>query len=76
MHIKIKSEDLTEIEVNKSAIECLTDGGICEESDSESDDEIEGLLNLYIYTKDKNLILLVYNNILYLSTINGLYRFI
>lgn len=44
MHIKIKSEDLTEIEVNKSAMECLTDGGICEESDSESDDEIEGLL--------------------------------
>lgn len=44
MHIKIKSEDLTEIEVNKSAMECLTDGGICEESDPESDDEIEGLL--------------------------------
>ena len=44
LHIKIKSEDLTEIEVNKSAMECLTDGGICEESDSQSDDEIEGLL--------------------------------
>ena len=25
-------------------MECLTDGGICEESDPESDDEIEGLL--------------------------------